>query len=62
MYKGSPRGAEWHKWDLHIHTPASVVHHYGDSQQDKTWERYIRALEGLPPEIKAVGISDYFFY
>lgn len=54
------RGAEWHKWDLHIHTPASVEQYYGDKQQEQTWEAYLKALENLPPEVKAVGINDYF--
>lgn len=60
-YKGKPIGSEWNKWDLHVHTPASVVQHYGDSNRDSTWEEYISALEQLPREIKAIGINDYFF-
>ncbi|MGB3794751.1 MAG: hypothetical protein WA957_00410 [Alteraurantiacibacter sp.] len=59
LYSGGPRGAEWHKWDLHIHTPASVEQHYGDAHQDEVWERYIDELEALPKEIRAVGINDY---
>ena len=59
LYSGGPRGAEWHKWDLHVHTPASVEQHYGDANQDKVWERYIDELEDLPEEIRAVGINDY---
>lgn len=59
-YRGNPRGAEWHRWDLHVHTPASVESHFGDGQQDATWDKYIGALAALPPDIKAVGINDYF--
>jgi ABC-type lipoprotein export system ATPase subunit len=59
-YVGGVRGAVWHKWDLHVHTPASIEHRYGDAQQDETWTRYITALSNLPPEIKAIGINDYF--
>lgn len=61
IYKGRAVGSEWNKWDLHVHTPASVVQHYGDSNQNSTWEKYISALEQLPQEIKALGINDYFF-
>ncbi len=61
MNSGNPRGSEWSKWDLHIHTPASIIQHYGDKNQDETWDTYIRALENLPSEIKAIGINDYFF-
>ena len=24
----NPKGAEWSKWDLHVHTPASLVQHF----------------------------------
>jgi ABC-type lipoprotein export system ATPase subunit len=60
-YNGNPRGSQWKKWDLHVHTPASVVQHFGNAQEDETWETYICALEALPPEIKVIGINDYFF-
>ncbi|MFT3746140.1 MAG: hypothetical protein QM785_17855 [Pyrinomonadaceae bacterium] len=53
------RGSEWRKWDLHVHTPASVVHGYGSD--DDTWEKYISDLENLPTEFIALGINDYLF-
>ncbi|MGI8403116.1 MAG: hypothetical protein ACR2NS_16140 [Gemmatimonadaceae bacterium] len=59
-YLGSARGAEWHKWDLHVHSPASAQQTFGDTQDDQTWAHYITALSKLPGEIKAVGINDYF--
>ncbi|HYJ80123.1 MAG TPA: hypothetical protein VEW03_11000, partial [Longimicrobiaceae bacterium] len=60
QYSGSSRGAEWHKWDLHVHTPASVEQQYGDAQQQQVWEDYVAALETLPPAIKVIGVNDYF--
>ena len=30
------RGSEWRKCDLHIHTPKSVVQHYG-ADTDEVW-------------------------
>jgi hypothetical protein len=59
-YVGNPRGAEWHKWDLHVHTPASVEQYYGDRVQEQTWNKYIDALAALPDEIRAIGVNDYF--
>ena len=56
-----PRGSIWRKWDLHIHTPYSIVQHYGDRNSDKTWERFISDLESLPDEFKVIGICDYLF-
>jgi len=53
------RGSEWRKWDLHVHTPSSVVHGYGADAD--TWEKYISDLENLPPEFVAIGVNDYLF-
>ncbi|KQC12696.1 MAG: hypothetical protein APR63_02120 [Desulfuromonas sp. SDB] len=53
-------GSEWNKWDLHIHTPASIVQYYGKND-DETWEKFITDLENLPIEFKSIGINDYLF-
>lgn len=53
-----PRGSVWQKWDLHVHTPDSLVHSYGGAD---AWNRFIDALSKLPPEIKVLGINDYIF-
>ncbi|SDA60777.1 MULTISPECIES: TrlF family AAA-like ATPase [unclassified Janthinobacterium] len=55
-----PAGSTWKKWDLHVHTPASVVHNYPGSQEE-AWEAFLLDLEALPPEFKVVGINDYIF-
>lgn len=55
------RGAEWWKWDLHVHTPASLVHHFKGTSDMEVWEKYISDLEGLPAEFKVIGINDYLF-
>lgn len=52
------RGSIWHKWDLHVHTPASIVHKYSG---ENPWERFITELEQLPDEFKVIGINDYIF-
>ena len=54
----NPRGSTWRKWDLHVHTPASLVHSYGGGD---SWDRYLTALEQLPSEFKVIGINDYLF-
>jgi len=53
-----PRGSLWRKWDLHVHTPASLTHNYPG---DHRWERFIQELEQLPPEFKVIGVNDYLF-
>ena len=58
--KKYPKGSEWRKWDLHVHTPSSVVQNYGgDTPQN--WEKFITDLESLPSEFKVLGINDYLF-
>jgi hypothetical protein len=54
------RGSNWRKWDLHVHTPESLVHHYG-GKTEQHWQRFLADLESLPPEIKVIGINDYIF-
>jgi ABC-type lipoprotein export system ATPase subunit len=54
------RGTAWRIWDLHVHTPASIVQHYGAATEE-TWERFISELEALPEDISVIGINDYWF-
>lgn len=56
-----PTGSTWKKWDLHVHTPSSLVHNYPGATQDDAWEAFLADLEALPPEFKAIGINDYIF-
>ena len=46
-----PRGSEWRKWDLHVHSPYS----YGYSG---TWEQFIGQIKSA--ECDVIGINDYF--
>lgn len=55
-----PRGSVWRKWDLHVHTPDSLVQHYGGAGVH-VWDKFIEALSKLPPEFKVLGINDYIF-
>lgn len=55
-----PRGSEWRKWDLHIHTPKSISNNYG-GDNEQVWEKFIEALERLPHDVKVIGINDYYF-
>lgn len=52
------RGSEWRKWDLHVHTPASLFHQYPGTYP---WDDFLTDLENLPPEFKVIGINDYLF-
>ena len=54
------RGSTWKKWDLHVHTPESLVHQYPGQKED-AWKAFLTDLEALPPEFKVIGINDYLF-
>ena len=53
------KGSEWNIWDLHVHTPDSIFHRYGNDED--VWEKYISELEKLPLNFKVIGVNDYFF-
>lgn len=52
------RGSVWRKWDLHVHTPESLVHNYTGRDP---WARFIKELQQLPADFKVLGINDYIF-
>ncbi len=54
----NPRGSLWRKWDLHVHTPYSLVHNYTGPDM---WDRFLGEIEALPPEFKVIGVNDYIF-
>lgn len=54
------RGSMWKKWDLHVHTPESIVHNY-PGEKEAAWQAFLSDLEALPPEFKVLGINDYLF-
>jgi energy-coupling factor transporter ATP-binding protein EcfA2 len=48
-----PRGSEWRRWDLHIHTPDTILNNqFGD------WEEYLKTVEAHP-DVKVLGVTDY---
>lgn len=53
-------GSTWKKWDLHVHTPESLVHDY-PGEKEAAWQAFLADLEALPPEFKVLGINDYLF-
>ncbi len=55
-----PNGSVWRKWDLHIHSPLSLLNNQFPRRANGTpdWEAYISRLEQL--DVSVVGITDYF--
>lgn len=54
-------GSTWKKWDLHVHTPASLVHGYDGATSEEAWEKFLGDIENLPSDFKVIGINDYIF-
>jgi ABC-type cobalamin/Fe3+-siderophores transport system ATPase subunit len=61
MSSKNTRGSEWRKWDLHVHTPASLIQQYKGQSDEQKWEEFISDLEKLPSEFSVIGINDYLF-
>ena len=57
----NPYGSLWNKWDLHVHTPASIENQYEGINQEEKWQNFISDIESLPSDFKVIGINDYFF-
>ncbi|MBK8909045.1 MAG: hypothetical protein IPM60_14460 [Rhodospirillales bacterium] len=51
------RGAEWHRWEPHIHAPGTVL--ADQYPQSDGWNLYLEALEAVSPPLRAIGITDY---
>jgi DNA repair exonuclease SbcCD ATPase subunit len=53
-----PKGSEWRKWDLHVHTPFS----YLNCEFGTDFDEYVKQLfkKALEKNIAAIGITDYF--
>ncbi len=55
-----PEGSKWRKWDLHIHSPLSILNNkYPKSASGKPdWGGFIDKLERS--DLAVIGITDYF--
>ncbi len=53
-----PKGSEWRRWDLHVHTPESKI---GSPYSGISWEQYIDELEKAAKDhsIAVIGVTDY---
>ena len=57
------RGSTWNIWDLHLHSPYSVLNNqFGNPESDETWDKYIKKIEEVSSatQIVGIGITDYF--
>jgi len=56
-----PRGSEWRKWDLHVHSPLSGLNNQYPKKNDGSpdWNQFILKLEEVKG-VSVLGITDYF--
>lgn len=52
------KGSIWRKWDLHVHTPFSIL----NNEFGSNWDQYVKELftKAIANHISAIGITDYF--
>ena len=55
------RGSEWRRWDLHIHSPLSVLNNQYPNNPNGSlnWDQFINKLEEIE-SVSVIGITDYF--
>jgi len=57
--KRFPRGSEWRKWDLHVHTPGTKLSDgYESKGGQPDWDRFCRHIH--ESDVHGIGIADYF--
>ena len=60
----SEYGSEWRKWDLHVHTPYSILNNQFGLSADDTidFDKYVKNLFSIAVEkgVCTIGITDYF--
>jgi len=61
MSGGWPKGSEWRKWDLHLHSPGTKLNcqfRVEGGKDEDIWAEYCRRLHDS--DVYAFGITDYF--
>lgn len=53
-----PKGSEWRKWDLQVHTPNTKMSDCYLPKSDKGMEKFVNVL--AKSDVSVFGISDYF--
>jgi putative AbiEii toxin of type IV toxin-antitoxin system len=51
-------GSRWQRWEPHVHAPGTVLNDQFSGAD--AWEKYLSALEAVTPQLRAVGITDYY--
>lgn len=61
MSSSYPRGSEWRRWDLHLHTPETARNdNFTGSDPASKWQNFATTINEYTHPISVVGITDYF--
>lgn len=52
------RGSEWLRWEPHIHAPGTIKE--DEFRGADVWNDYLSAIERAVPQIRALGVTDYY--
>lgn len=53
-----PRGSEWRKWDLHLHSPGTKKNDGYKGSATDIWDEYCERIEDS--DVQVFGLTDYF--
>ncbi|WP_250633068.1 TrlF family AAA-like ATPase [Rhodoflexus caldus] len=53
-YNNYPKGSEWAKWDLHVHSPMTHL----NNQFNNEWNSWVQKF--IDNEIRVIGLTNYF--
>lgn len=54
-----PRGSEWRKWDLHVHSPETKINDgYKSKDDEDVWNKFCDYI--YKSDVEVIGITDYF--
>lgn len=55
-----PRGSEWRRWDLHLHTPETLKEDFfsGTTPEEK-WDQFCETVNNSSEDVAVVGVTDY---
>ena len=57
-YAKYPKGSEWRKWDLHVHTPDTKLNDQYNVVDGDKWDYFCEKIE--ESDVTVFGITDYF--
>jgi energy-coupling factor transporter ATP-binding protein EcfA2 len=55
-----PRGSEWRRWDLHLHTPETLKEdQFAGNTPDEKWAAFCDTINDSSDDVAVVGVTDY---